>query len=42
MLYYIILGTTSEEIDDELINDPNIKKGNEQYYLYPNNSTRDC
>jgi hypothetical protein len=35
MLYYIIPGTTSEEIDNELINDPNVKEGNERFYIYP-------
>jgi hypothetical protein len=29
MLYYIIPGTTSEEIYNELINNPNIKEGDE-------------
>jgi hypothetical protein len=35
MLYYIIPGTTSKKIDNELINDPNVKDVNELYYLYP-------
>jgi hypothetical protein len=35
MLYYIIPGTTSEKIDNELINDSNVNEGNELYYLYP-------
>jgi hypothetical protein len=35
MLYYIIPGTTSEEIDNELINHPNVKEGNEHFYIYP-------
>jgi hypothetical protein len=35
MLYYIIPGTISEEIDNDIINDPNVKEGNEFYYLYP-------
>jgi hypothetical protein len=34
MLYYIIPESTSEEIDCELINDPNVKEGNEHYYIY--------
>jgi hypothetical protein len=34
MFYYIIPGTTSKEIDVELINDPNVKEGNEHYYVY--------
>jgi hypothetical protein len=28
-------GTTSEEIDNELINDLNVKEGNERFYIYP-------
>jgi hypothetical protein len=28
-------GTISEEIDNELINDPNIKESNERFYIYP-------
>jgi hypothetical protein len=28
-------GTTSEEIDNELLNDPNMKEGNERFYIYP-------
>jgi hypothetical protein len=28
-------GTTSEEIDDERLNDPNLKEGNEKFYKYP-------
>jgi hypothetical protein len=28
-------GTTSEEIDDARLNDPNLKEGNERFYLYP-------
>jgi hypothetical protein len=35
MLYYMLLGTKSEEIDNELINHPNIKEGNECFYIYP-------
>jgi hypothetical protein len=35
MFYYIIPGTTSEEIDNELINDLNVKEGNEHFYIYP-------
>jgi hypothetical protein len=35
MLYYMLPGTTSEEIDNELINDPNVKEGNECFYKYP-------
>jgi hypothetical protein len=35
MLYYIIPGIISEEIENELINDPNVKEGNELHYLYP-------
>jgi hypothetical protein len=43
MLYYVISGTTSEEIDNELINDPNVKEGNELGYKYPQeHSTHDC
>jgi hypothetical protein len=32
-LFYF--GTASEEIDDELINDLNVKECNKQYCLYP-------
>jgi hypothetical protein len=35
MFYYIISVTTSEEIDNELINDLNIKEGKERFYIYP-------
>jgi hypothetical protein len=35
MLYYILPGTTSEEIDNDIINDPNTKEGNERFYIYP-------
>jgi hypothetical protein len=35
MLYYIIPGTTSKQIDNEIINDPNVKEGNESFYIYP-------
>jgi hypothetical protein len=28
-------GTTSEEIDNARLNDPNLKEGNEKFYLYP-------
>jgi hypothetical protein len=28
-------GTTSEEIDNSRLNDPNLKEGNEKFYLYP-------
>jgi hypothetical protein len=28
-------GTISEEIDNERLNDPNMKEGNERFYLYP-------
>jgi hypothetical protein len=28
-------GTTSEEIDNARLNDPNLKEGNERFYLYP-------
>jgi hypothetical protein len=28
-------GTTSEEIDNERLNDPNMKEGNERFYIYP-------
>jgi hypothetical protein len=28
-------GTTSEEIKNELLNDPNMKEGNERFYIYP-------
>jgi hypothetical protein len=28
-------GMISEEIDNELLNDPNMKEGNEQFYIYP-------
>jgi hypothetical protein len=35
MLYYMLPGTTSEEIDNELINDPNAKECNERFYIYP-------
>jgi hypothetical protein len=31
MLYYIIPGTTSKEIDNELIKNPNVKECNELY-----------
>jgi hypothetical protein len=31
----MLSGTTSEEIDNELINDPNVKEGNECFYIYP-------
>jgi hypothetical protein len=34
MLYYIP-GTTSEEFDNEVINDPNVKEGNEHFHIYP-------
>jgi hypothetical protein len=34
MLYYIIPGTTSEEIDNEIINDRNVKEGNKHCYIY--------
>jgi hypothetical protein len=34
MLYYIIPGVTSEEIDNDIINDPNVKEGNELCYIY--------
>jgi hypothetical protein len=34
LLYYIIPGTTSEEIDNELINDPNVKECNQCFYIY--------
>jgi hypothetical protein len=35
MLYYIIPVNTSEEKYNELINNPNVKEGNEHYYIYP-------
>jgi hypothetical protein len=35
MLYYILPGTTSEEIDNDIINDSNAKEGNEHLYIYP-------
>jgi hypothetical protein len=35
MLYYMLPGTTSEEIDNNIINDPNVKKGKEHYYISP-------
>jgi hypothetical protein len=35
MFYYILPGTTSEKIDNELINDANVKEGNEHFYIYP-------
>jgi hypothetical protein len=35
LLYYIIPGTTSKQIDNEIINDPNMKEGNEHFYIYP-------
>jgi hypothetical protein len=35
MFFYIITGTTSEEIDNDIINDPNAKEGNERFYIYP-------
>jgi hypothetical protein len=28
-------GTTSEEIDNVRLNDPNLKEGNERFYIYP-------
>jgi hypothetical protein len=28
-------GTTSEDIDNARLNDPNLKEGNENFYLYP-------
>jgi hypothetical protein len=28
-------GTTSEEIDNTRLNDPNMKEGNEHFYIYP-------
>jgi hypothetical protein len=28
-------GTTSEDIDNARLNDPNLKEGNEKFYLYP-------
>jgi hypothetical protein len=31
----MLLGTTSEEINNDLLNDPNMKEGNERFYLYP-------
>jgi hypothetical protein len=35
MLCYMLPGTTSEEIDDARLNDPNLKEGNERFYIYP-------
>jgi hypothetical protein len=35
MLSYMLPGTTSEEIDNARLNDPNLKEGNEKFYLYP-------
>jgi hypothetical protein len=35
MLSYIVPGTTSEEIDNARLNDPNLKEGNERFFLYP-------
>jgi hypothetical protein len=35
MLRYMLLGTTSEEIDNARLNDPNMKEGNERFYIYP-------
>jgi hypothetical protein len=34
LLYCFIPGTTSEEINNELINNLNVKEGNKQWYLY--------
>jgi hypothetical protein len=41
MLYYIIPGTTSEEIDNKLINDLNVKEGNERINYILKNFTLD-
>jgi hypothetical protein len=35
MLPYILPGTTSEEIDNARLNDPNLKEGNERFYINP-------
>jgi hypothetical protein len=35
MFYNIIPGTTSKQIDNEIINDSNVKEGNESFYIYP-------
>jgi hypothetical protein len=35
MLSYMLPGTTSEDIDNVRLNDPNLKEGNEKFYLYP-------
>jgi hypothetical protein len=35
MLYYMLPGTTSEEIDNYIINDPIVKEDNERFYIYP-------
>jgi hypothetical protein len=35
MLRYMLPGTISEEINNKLINDPNVNEGNERLYIYP-------
>jgi hypothetical protein len=35
MLRYMLPGTTSEKIDNVLLNNPNLKEGNERFYIYP-------
>jgi hypothetical protein len=39
MLSYLLPGTTSEEIDNEHINDPNVKEGNERFYSSTQSTT---
>jgi hypothetical protein len=35
MLSYMLPGAPSEEFDNSCLNDPNLKEGNERFYLYP-------
>jgi hypothetical protein len=37
MSEYIIPGTSSKQINEKIENDPNIKEGNEEYFVYPQN-----
>jgi hypothetical protein len=37
MSEYIVPGTLSKQINENIENDPNIKEGNEDYFVYPQN-----
>jgi hypothetical protein len=34
MSEYIVFGTSSKQINENMKNDPNIKEGNEDYFAY--------